>query len=115
MSPGGHQVVVDLVTKVFDQGILQYVEKSIRGDSPIVLLRVQPAGRDIGVLRQHHAVAGNHFCSRVGAARTAPRAWSLPVPPSSVHCVSVVFSIVSAIAKARLMPRYFLSWMSSQG
>src|SRR5260370_31083820 len=30
-------------------------------------------------------------------ARTAPRAGSLPVPPSSVHCVSVVFSVVSCL------------------
>ena len=39
------------------QGVVDCAEEIVRGRPTVVLLRVEPAGRDVGVPREHHAAA----------------------------------------------------------
>ena len=63
---GECRVVVEFLTKVLDQGVVHGIEKIIRRGPAVVLLRVEPAGRDIGMPRQHHAAASSRFRGGLG-------------------------------------------------
>jgi len=52
-------MVVFLVAKVFDQRILQHVEEIVSRGAAVVLQRVEPPRRDVGVPRQRHTAARN--------------------------------------------------------
>src|SRR4051794_22155734 len=47
-------MTVFLLTEVLDQSIVQGEQEIIWASSSVMLLRVEPARRDIGVPRQHH-------------------------------------------------------------
>jgi hypothetical protein len=65
---GQRQVVVKLLAEVFDQPILHHAKEIIRRRSSVMLQRVEPTRRDVGVPRQHHASARNFGPSRVSAS-----------------------------------------------
>src|SRR6266436_1622892 len=54
-------MVVELLAKVLDQGIVHHIEEIVRRRPTVMLLRVEPAGRDVGVPGEHHAAAGGFF------------------------------------------------------
>jgi len=54
-------MVVELIAKVLDQGIVHHIEEIVRRRPTIMLLRVEPTRRDIGVPGEHHAAAGGFF------------------------------------------------------
>ena len=61
------QVIVQLLAKVLDQRILQHVEEIVSRGTAIVLLRVEPARRNVGVPGQHHFAACGPVPGRPGA------------------------------------------------
>jgi hypothetical protein len=70
---GERRVLVEFLAKVLDQGVVQHVEEIVRRGPAVVLLRVEPAGRDIGVPRQHHAAARDPLRGGVSAAQERGR------------------------------------------
>jgi hypothetical protein len=58
---GQRQMVVELLAKVLDQGIVHHIEEIVRRRSTVMPLRVEPTRRDVGVPREHQAAAGGSF------------------------------------------------------
>jgi hypothetical protein len=52
---GKRQVIVELLAIVFDQRILHDIQEVIAGRAAVVLHRVEPARRDVGVPAENHA------------------------------------------------------------
>jgi len=65
---GQRRVVVTDLAEVFDQRILQCHDEIVWAGGAVVLLRVEPAYRNIGVPGEHHLALGNDCC---GGARAA--------------------------------------------
>src|SRR6516165_7435542 len=60
---GQCRMVVSLLAKVFDQAVVQCHQEIVRGRRAVVLLRIEPAGGDIGVPSQHYLPFGYYGCS----------------------------------------------------
>jgi hypothetical protein len=54
-------MVLELIAKVLDQGIVHHIEEIVRRRPTLMLLRVEPKRRAVGVSREHHADAGGFF------------------------------------------------------
>jgi hypothetical protein len=63
---GKCQVIVELLAIVFDQRILHDIQEVIAGRAAVVLHRVEPARRDVGVPSENHATLRRDRFGRTG-------------------------------------------------
>src|SRR6516164_5369896 len=60
---GECRMVVFLLAKFFYQAVMQCHQEIVRGRGAVMLLRLEPAGGDIGVPSQHYLPFGYYGCS----------------------------------------------------
>ena len=70
---GERQMIPFLLAEVLDQPVMQGIEEVVGGRGAVVLLRVEPARRDVGVPGEHHLARGRGVHRRPGAAHERRR------------------------------------------
>jgi hypothetical protein len=61
-------VIIELVAEILDQRVVHHVEEIVRGSPAVVLQRIEPTRRNIGVPGQHHAAARKNLHGGAGAS-----------------------------------------------
>jgi hypothetical protein len=114
---GQRQMIVFLLTGIFDQGIVQSIEEVVGRRRAVVLLRVEPARSDVGVPGEHHFTLRDDCGSCAAAAQKRRRESRRRQRCCLQHRAPCQRrpSHISSIAKPRLTALYVLSSMSSHG
>ena len=96
---GERRMVVELVAEVLDQAVVQRHQEIVGTGGAVVLLRIEPARRDVGVPGQHQLALWDDCRRRGRCARNGTASAVVANAPSSarVRRVSIAFFILSSL------------------
>ena len=67
---GERRMIEFPIVEILYQRVMQRIEEIVRGRGPVMLLRVEPAWRDVGVPAEHHlAIRNDRLGRRAGFAQ----------------------------------------------
>ena len=69
---GERRMIVELVAEILDQAVVHRHQEVVGAGGAVVLLRIEPARRDVGVPGQRQLALRHHGCRAVPATRCPP-------------------------------------------